>query len=118
MAQELFKANQEGVSKIVWINAPKDQRAMLKAQKLPLSIQLRFVTVRLSTGELGVPVTSLLDEKAYPTSEFSGACHTGLLFCHALKLLDSARFYLREVDTLVILSLDSVLALPFSCDNL
>jgi len=70
VAQELFKANQEGVSKIVWLNAPKDQRAMLKAQKLPLSIQVRFVTVRLSTGELEVLVTSLLDEKAYPTSEF------------------------------------------------
>jgi len=74
-AQELFKANQAGVSKIVWLKAPADQRARLKSLGLPLTIQVRFVTIRLSTGQLEVLVTSLLDQKAYPTEEFALLYH-------------------------------------------
>lgn len=74
-AQELFKANQEGVSKIVWLKAPQDQRRRLKSLGLPLRIQVRFVTVRLSTGDLEVLVTSLLDEQLYPTAEFALLYH-------------------------------------------
>lgn len=33
-------------------------------------IQVRFVSVRLDTGELEVLVTSLLDEELYPTQDF------------------------------------------------
>ena len=37
---------------------------------MPLTLTVRFVSVRLRTGELEVLVTSLLDETAYPTEEF------------------------------------------------
>jgi hypothetical protein len=69
-AQELFRLNRAGRSKTVRLLAPADQRAELSALGLPLELIVRFVSVRLPTGELEVPVTSLLDEGQYPTQEF------------------------------------------------
>jgi Transposase DDE domain len=57
----------------VELRAPSDQRAELKALGLSLKLVVRFVTVRLSTGELEVLATSLLDEAAYPTEAFAEA---------------------------------------------
>ena len=55
--------------------APADQRAALRALGLPLQIVVRFVSLRLSTGELEVLVTTLLNETIYPTAEFHELYH-------------------------------------------
>ena len=69
-AQELFRANQAGCSRGVTLQAPAAERTWMKAQGWPLALTVRFVSVRLSTGELEVLATSLLNEKLYPTEEF------------------------------------------------
>jgi hypothetical protein len=74
-AQELFRRNRGGQSVVTRIFAPKDQRAQLQAQGLPLEMRVRFVSVRLEDGSLEVLVTSLLDEAAYPTQEFKQLYH-------------------------------------------
>ena len=42
----------------------------MQAAGLPERIRLRFVTVRLNTGELEVLATNLLEEQLYPTECF------------------------------------------------
>ena len=42
---------------------------------LPLELIVRFVSVRLPTGELEVLATSLLDEQQYPSEEFLNVYH-------------------------------------------
>jgi hypothetical protein len=74
-AQEMFRINRAGRSRVVKLVAASDQRAELKQWGLPTELIVRFVSVRLSTGELEVLVTSLLDETLYPTPEFSGLYH-------------------------------------------
>jgi hypothetical protein len=74
-AQDLFRADRAGHSKIVKLVAAGDQRAELKKLGLPLEIVARFVSVRLPTGELEVLVTSLLEETLYPTEEFLTVYH-------------------------------------------
>ena len=74
-AQELFRLNQANRSRRVRLVAPADQRAHLQALGLPLQIVVRFVSVRLTTGELEVLVTTLLDELAYPTEGFLEVYH-------------------------------------------
>lgn len=69
MARALFAADQE-TSRTTTLSAPSGKRAALREAGLPLSITVRFVTVRLSTGELEILVTSLLDEERFPTAEF------------------------------------------------
>jgi hypothetical protein len=74
-AQELFRANRAGRSRIVKLVAASEQRAELKKLGLPDELVVRFVSVRLSTGELEVLVTSLLEEGSYPTQEFLAVYH-------------------------------------------
>jgi hypothetical protein len=74
-AQELFRVNRAGRSKLVKLVAPADQRAELQRLGLPQTLTVRFVSVRLPTGELEVWVTSLLDETRYPTAEFLVVYH-------------------------------------------
>lgn len=74
-AQDLFRADRPGQSKIVKLVAAGHQRAELKKLGLPSELIVRFVSVRLSTGELEVLVTSLLDETLYPTREFLEVYH-------------------------------------------
>ena len=68
--QRLFARNEAGVSVVVTLEAPQELRAQCRAQKWPLELTVRLVTVRLESGELEVLATSLLDEAAYPTAEF------------------------------------------------
>jgi hypothetical protein len=75
MAQELFKLNRAGKSKIVKQVAAPEQQPKLRALNLPLEMVVRFVSVRLPTGELEVLVTSMLDEAIYPTEEFLDVYH-------------------------------------------
>ena len=62
MVAELFARDQAGVSETVTLQAPPSARAA----GWPAQMRMRFVTVRLSTGELEVLATSLLDEERYP----------------------------------------------------
>lgn len=55
---------------IVTLNAPEDQRKTLQSSNLPTQITVRLIRMVLSTGEVEVLVTSLLDQTQYPTSLF------------------------------------------------
>lgn len=74
-AQELFRANRANQSRIVWLFGPPDQKAECRRLGLPLKMKVRFVSLRLPTGELEVLATSLLDEALYPTEEFLTVYH-------------------------------------------
>ena len=74
-AQELFRANRANRSRIVWLQAPPDQKAQCRRLGLPLKMKVRFVSLRLPSGELEVLATSLLDETLYPTQEFLTVYH-------------------------------------------
>jgi hypothetical protein len=69
-AQDLFRMDRAGRSVMARIHAPAAQRAELRRLGLPLELTIRFVSLRLSTGELEVLATSLLDQEEYPTDEF------------------------------------------------
>jgi hypothetical protein len=69
-ARSLFARNEAGVSVAVRLEAPKPLRAECRQRGWPLQLTVRLVTVRLSTGELEVLVTSLLDATAYPIELF------------------------------------------------
>jgi hypothetical protein len=57
-------------SQIVTLRPCAGQVAAIREKGLPLSVRVRFVRIRLSTGEWEVLVTSLLDEERYPTEGF------------------------------------------------
>ena len=57
-------------SQIVILQHPKKRRHKVQTLGLPKAIIVRFVRVRLSTGEDEVLVTSLTDEFSWPTVEF------------------------------------------------
>src|ERR1035438_2008678 len=74
-AQELFRLNRANQSQVVWLFAPTDQKAQCQRLGLPLKLRVRFVSLRLPTGELEVLATSLLEEEPYPTEEFLTVYH-------------------------------------------
>lgn len=74
-AQELFRKNRARRSLVVKLFAPPEQKAQLQRLGLPLQLVVRFVSLRLSTGQLEVLATSLLDEVLYPTEEFLTVYH-------------------------------------------
>lgn len=74
-AQELFRKDRAGRSVVVKLGAPLADRAQLKQLGLPLELKVRFVSLRLPTGELEVLATSLRDETRYPTDEFLSLYH-------------------------------------------
>lgn len=65
-AAELFTRDEAGVSQTVRLQASARARAAGRPAELPV----RFVSVRLSTGELEVLATSLLEETRYPWDSF------------------------------------------------
>jgi hypothetical protein len=69
-ANKLFATNKAGVSLVTTLEACPAQKPALRKMGLPLELRVRFVTVRLKNGELEVLVSSLLDEKKYPTGLF------------------------------------------------
>ena len=69
-AQELFRKNRAGHSLVVRLFAPPHERVELRRLGLPLELAVRFVSVRLPTGELEVLATSLREEEKYPTADF------------------------------------------------
>jgi hypothetical protein len=74
-AQEMFRLKRANRSKIVWLFAPPDQRAECQRFGVPLKMKVRFVSVRLPSGELEILATSLLEEALYPTEEFLTVYH-------------------------------------------
>jgi len=75
MAQEMFGLDLANQSKVVWLHAAPDNKAECQRLGLPLKMKVRFVSLRLPTGELEVLVTSLLEENLYPTEEFLTVYH-------------------------------------------
>ncbi len=68
-ARDMFKQRVTN-SNIVTLKAKGDVKKMCQKLGLPEKITVRFVRVRLSTGEIEVLVTSLLDEKKYTAQMF------------------------------------------------
>jgi Transposase DDE domain len=71
VARNLFQVNRTARSWTVRVKAPKGARKECRQKGWPKELMLRFVSIRLSSGELEVLVTSLLDEIGYPTEEFA-----------------------------------------------
>ena len=71
-AQELFRMDRAGRSIITKIMAAPEQREHLLDCGRKLELTVRFISLRLPTGELEVLATSLVDEEKYPTEEFMG----------------------------------------------
>lgn len=87
-AQELFRKNRAGRSVITHLYAPQAERAELQRLGRPLELKVRFVSGRLPDGKLEVLVTTLLDQRAYPTEEFLDLYHRRWgheTFYHRLK---------------------------------
>ena len=70
VVNRLFEENQAGQSVIVELRPPNGTVGGIRAAGLPEGIAVRLVTLRLSTGELEVLATNLLDEAVYETAAF------------------------------------------------
>jgi hypothetical protein len=75
VVNRLFQENKEGRSVIAEVRVHHENLEAVRQAGLPEVITVRFVTLRLSTGELEVLATNLLDEQRYPTSEFAELYH-------------------------------------------
>lgn len=73
-ADELFSRNEDGASITTSLSA-KRARGANPDESLPETICVRFVSVRLSSGELEVLVTSLLDEESFPPESLKEVYH-------------------------------------------
>ncbi len=62
-------------SQLITLTPGSSLAPLMRQQGLPLRLTVRFVRVRLSTGESEVLVTSLCDERAYPTADFLAFYH-------------------------------------------
>jgi len=71
IARNLLKKDRAGLSVVATLTINKELKTKVLEWGLPLEVKVRFVTVRLKTGELEVLITSLLDEEAYPTEDFA-----------------------------------------------
>jgi len=74
-AQALFRQNRAGRSVVVKLYATPHDRVELRQLGLPLTLEVRFVSLRLPTGELEVLATSLRDAQKYPTADFLARYH-------------------------------------------
>ena len=72
--QAMFKENSP-IDNIATITAPARQGKRIKSLGLPPAIKVRLVKVLLSTGEVEVLATSLMDSKKFPTGIFAGLYH-------------------------------------------
>jgi hypothetical protein len=128
-AQELFRRDEAGVSLRVCLRRPANcagpqAGATPWPAALPAQLEVRFVTVRLRTGELEVLVTTLLDEQAYPTEEFVQLYHLRwnvetcyLMLKSRLELENWSGLTLEAVRqdlaaTLLVFNLESLLTRP------
>jgi hypothetical protein len=70
VVKRLFEQNQEGRSVVEELVPPNGTLGAIRGAGLPERIRVRFVTLRLRTGELEVLATSLLDCQEYETAAF------------------------------------------------
>jgi hypothetical protein len=75
IVDQLLGEDQAGKSVTVRLQPCSGKWASMRRGHLPLEIEVRFVTVRLASGELEVLATNLLDEQPYPTEEFGPLYH-------------------------------------------
>lgn len=68
-ARKMLKGEGED-SQVVTLKPPAGKAGLFRSMGLPSRIRVRFVRVRLSTGEWEVLVTSLLDGQRYPSEAF------------------------------------------------
>jgi hypothetical protein len=73
-ARELFASDKRD-SLIVTLTVPRDKRREITRLGLPHQIRLRFIRVVLDDGTVEVLVTSLVDERRYPTCLFKELYH-------------------------------------------
>ncbi len=66
---QLLSKDTRNWSKVVTLKVPSSQKKNIVAKGLPLEIQVRFITVILSTGEVEILVTSIMD-KSIERQEF------------------------------------------------
>lgn len=59
--ESLFENSEKTWKKVVFLKAPRSQKKELEGKGLPLEIQVQFVSVVLSTGEIEVLATSIMD---------------------------------------------------------
>jgi hypothetical protein len=72
--QRLYEADEAGAS--IRVSLPAKTRLQeAKAMGLATELAVRFVSLRLPSGELEVLATSLVDEQSYPTAEFLDLYH-------------------------------------------
>ena len=72
---QLFQENRAGRSERAVLRPSCKKRAEIRCLGLPEEITVRFVTVRLPSGELEVLATNLLNEQRYPVSDFGDIYH-------------------------------------------
>jgi len=75
VVNRLFAENQAGQSVIVEWRPPNGTVGEIRAAGLPERMEVRWVTLRLSTGELEVLATNLLDEQGYETAALGELYH-------------------------------------------
>jgi len=75
VVNRLFAENQAGQDLIVELRPPNGTVGEIRAAGLPEGIKVRLVTVRLSTGELEVLATNLLDQQAYEPAALGELYH-------------------------------------------
>jgi hypothetical protein len=73
-AQAMF-STESPMSKIVTLSVPNTHKKKISEQGLPCEITVRLIKVILSTGEIEVLLTSLLDEQTFPATSFAELYH-------------------------------------------
>ena len=86
VVNRLFEENRAGQSVTVELRPPNGTVGEIRAARLPERITVRFVAVRLSTGELEVLATNLLDQMVYGTAAWGELYHYrgGIETCYGL----------------------------------
>lgn len=74
VARKMLKGEGKN-SQTVTLTPHAQQLPIIQQLNLPTSLTIRFVRVRLPTGEYEVLATTLLDETLYPTHEFAKLYH-------------------------------------------
>jgi hypothetical protein len=87
-ADALFRANQPGVCRTLELALKGPLRRRLhQAGFSQERLRVRLVTLRLSTGELEVLATSLMDEAAYPTEAFGQLYYSSVFLSNVESVL-------------------------------
>jgi hypothetical protein len=71
----LFERNQAGQSVVMELHPPNGTVGQIRAAGLPERIKVRWVALRLGTGELEVVGTNLLDEQRYESAALGELYH-------------------------------------------